>query len=223
MSKLADLVNGLLLGSARVSAVEDVGPHFRRVAFEGEADLLQFRPGDKLQIRVADWTFRTYTPFALEDGRMQILAFDHEGGTPASRWLRALRVGDRVALFGPRKSIVLADVDARAALFGDETSIGLALAQRSLGQSSTVFLESIVPAETEAVLARFGLDAAVVQRVDSDAHLQQIATRVQAHDAPLILTGRAKAIQTLRSALGADRRRIAKTKAYWALGRAGLD
>jgi NADPH-dependent ferric siderophore reductase len=224
MSRLADLINGLVTTAVRVQVVEDLGPRFRRIEVEGEGgQALPFKPGDKVQIRVADWAMRTYTPFSIDGGRMQLLAFDHEGGTPASRWMRTLAVGDRVQLFGPRTSIVLADVGARAGLFGDETSIALALAQRSVARDAMVILESSVADETAAVLARFSLEATVVPRVESDDHLRRVSELIVARDAPLVLTGRAKAIQTLRMLLGAEKRRIAKTKAYWALGKAGLD
>ncbi len=59
MAKLAGLVNGIFLSKTKVQSVERLSPHYFRVT----TDALTFAPGDKAQIRVADWGMRTYTPF----------------------------------------------------------------------------------------------------------------------------------------------------------------
>lgn len=219
MSKLEEWVNGVLLTRARVREVEDLGAHFRRVALQADgAHATRFRVGDKVQVRVGPWTMRTFTPFALAaaPAPMQLLVF-HHAPSPAGRWARALQVGASVELFGPRKSLPLEELGA-ATLFGDETSVAAALAMRA------AFLETDHELELRHVLERLGASAITpIARSPGDAHLRPLGERLLASSGPLVLTGKAQSIQALRSQLGPERRRVAKTKAYWAVGKSGLD
>ena len=216
---LEDLVSGLLFTRTRVREVEDIGPHFRRVAVESEtAGALRYRAGDKVQVRVGGWKLRTFTPFTLAAAPelVQLLVF-HHAPSPAGIWARSLAVGDLLELFGPRKSIVLEEIGG-ATLFGDETSIAAALS------TTRSVLETDHESEVREVLARFGATGVtLVPRRHGDEHLRELGERLRAEAEPLVLTGRAQSIQSMRSHLGAERKRIAKTKAYWSVGRSGLD
>lgn len=216
---LEDLVNGLLLTRTRVIEVEDIGPHFRRVAIEAEKEgPLRFRAGDKVQVRVGEWKMRTFTPFTLAGTPQltQLLVF-HHAPSPAGSWARALAVGDSLELFGPRKSIALAEV-ADATLFGDETSIAAALS------TARSVLETDHEAEVREVLARLGHHTVtLLSRQRGDEHLRELGDRLRGEAKPIVLTGKAQSIQSLRSHLGGERKRVAKTKAYWSVGRSGLD
>lgn len=224
MSKLEDLVNGVLLTRGRVREIEDLGTHFRRLVVELDR-APRIRAGDKVQFRVGAWTFRTLTPFALaaDPGAMQLLVFHHTE-SPVGRWVRGLSAGDAVDFLGPRKSIPLAELGREVTLFGDETSVAAALALRGSGEGHQACLESDHPDETRDVLSKLGARAVtVLARSSGDDHLRELGEQLRASDRALVLTGKAQSIQALRSHLGSERRRIAKTKAYWSVGRAGLD
>jgi ferric-chelate reductase (NADPH) len=225
-------LSGVFLTQATVAEIEQLTEHFRLIALEGKGLCKpDFRPGDKLQIRVAPWKLRTYTPFDWDHnlGRIQVLAFVHAGG-PGSAWAAALRPGERVEIFGPRTSIPLSDLGDRAALFGDETSIGVARILRAIRPRASAVLESSFPAESEAVLARLGVEnVTVVARAPDDSHLHAVRDQLlpaarEPGPPPLVLTGRAQSIQALRSLFDPPgRRSVARSKAYWAVGKAGLD
>jgi len=232
VSRVEKLVSDLLLTSATVSAIQDLSEHFRLIELEGQAlRRARFRPGDKLQIKVAPWKLRTYTPlhWNVALGRTQILAFVHASG-PGTTWANSLAAGARVEMFGPRASIPLSDLGDRAVLFGDETSIGVAAVLQAARPHARAVLESSFAGETEEVLARVGLaDAVVIARAAGDAHLAEVRDRLRSAarepgPAALVLTGKAQSIQAVRALLDPpSRRSVARSKAYWAVGKAGLD
>jgi len=230
--RLERLLDDIFLTSATVAEIQSPTPHFRLVDLQGEQLCrARFRPGDKLQIRVAPWKLRTYTPLGWNNraGRTQILAFVHADG-PGTSWVGSLAVGARVDFFGPRASLPLSDLGDRAALFGDETSVGVASALRAARPHARAVLESWFPDETREVLASLGVgDADVVERAPGDAHLPEVRDRLlgaarEPGPPGLVLTGRAQSIQAIRALLDPPARRsVARSKAYWAVGKAGLD
>lgn len=232
MSRLESLVNSLLLKRTRVRAVEALGEHFRLIDLVGDDPAaLKFQPGDKVQVRVAPWTMRTFTPLvnvtsdpaAAPAGSLRLLVF-HHAATPAGAWVRALSTGDEVEFFGPRRSIPLETLSGPHALFGDETSVGVAQALHTCAGHHRSYLETDHPAELREVLERLQMhETTVVQRERADEHLGELAQQLRALAGALVFTGKAQSIQALRAHLGAEKRRIAKTKAYWSVGKVGLD
>jgi hypothetical protein len=118
-------------------------------------------------------------------------------------------------------------------LFGDETSFAVAHALRNL-RAGTSDVEQVFEVssrgESEAVLREFGLaESNVVEREPGDGHLPAVAERMRAAlerrpGAQLVMTGRAQAIQALRGRLkAAGVGSVQKVKAYWSLGKTGLD
>ncbi|MBV7539321.1 siderophore-interacting protein [Duganella sp. sic0402] len=212
--------------SARVQDIEPIGEGFRLLTLDGDAlRNLDWTPGDKIQVMLGGWVQRTYTPISwdAEAGSTRILVYLH-GDTPGTQWVRALRLGDSCAFFGPRKSIRLAPAASPVILFGDETSLGLGAALSAQATTYMLF-ESAKRADTEAVMHRLRLPNA---SVESDPHALQaaMAALLQAHpDADIVLTGKAGAIQQMSRLLHqhgtAAKRR--QSKAYWAPGKTGLD
>lgn len=209
---------------------------FRLVTLAGEALRgVTWSPGQKLQVAMGGWAYRTYTPFSWEarEGSTQLLLFLH-GDAPGSAWGRGLKEGDPCTLFGPRHSLDLESLERPAVLFGDETSFGLALAlretARGAGDVRLVFEVTSRPV-AESVLGQLGLGfAELVERRPGDAHLDEVealaadpaSTRAVKSFA---LSGKASSIQRLHQrlrALGRSGREI-RTRAYWAPGKVGLD
>jgi ferric-chelate reductase (NADPH) len=232
VSRMEKLLSDLVLTATTVTEIQELTGRFRLIELESEGLRKgRFRPGDKLQIRVAPWKLRTYTPLHWDYtlGRTQLLAFVHADG-PGTTWASSLAVGARVDVLGPRSSLPLSDLGDRATLFGDETSVGVAAVLRASRPGARTVLESSFPAETEDALAGLGVDdAVVIPRATGDAHLVEVRDRLRrAAREPgppqLVLTGRAQSIQAVRALLDPpSRRSVARTKAYWAVGKAGLD
>ena len=217
-----------------VSAIEDITPKFRLVTLTGEAlkDHV-FAVGQKAQMTLGGFTSRTYTPMMWDNaaGLTKFLAYIHGDG-PASRWLAGLKIGDDVAVFGPRGSLDLSRVVAPALLFGDETSFGLAASLATSGVCDVTFLFEVASASAaRVVLGALGISNAVlVERKAGDAHMAEVeGTMKQLIETralkKFVLTGKAQSIQVQSRALKARGVTSAdiKAKAYWAPGKTGLD
>lgn len=219
----------LLTRELQVTAIETPAPRFRLVELSPRTPQpLDWVPGMKLQISMGSvLSMRTYTPFDVDapTGRLRILGYAHGSG-PGSDWLERLRPQDRCAVFGPRRSLDLLRLGGPLAVFGDETSIGLACALQSRpGHGYTqLVLECDDPVAVQTVLKRLALRAELVQRGHDEA-LAQAAERLQADGFSFILTGRAASIQALRRAMrpwAVPAQRVL-SKAYWAPGKTGMD
>ena len=236
--RLGQTMLKLLTQRAAVSAVHVLSERFRLVSLRAEAFRLHVRvPGDKAQIRVAGMSFRTFTPFRLGgDDTIDVLGYLH-GATPAADWAAAVAPGDACHVMGPRRSLDLGAIDRSTVFFGDETSIGLAMAlcDTPLGGLDTHFIFEVndVP-ETRTVLDALGRgmlrNATLVERRDADAHLEDIASTLSRYALAdsyrqYVFSGKAPSIQRLTRGLkqvGAKPSQMI-VKAYWAPGKVGLD
>jgi len=212
--------------NARVLEIEELGPAFRLLTLGGDALRgVDWTPGDKLQLMLGGWTQRTYTPldWDVDNGRTRILIYLH-GDAPGTRWARALRQGDACAFFGPRKSVRLAPSASPVILFGDETSLGLAVALSAQATTHMLF-EVGKRSDVQAAIAQLQLHHA---GVESEVHARDahMAALLQAHPmADVVLTGKAASIQQMGHLLREHGVTAARrqSKAYWAPGKTGLD
>jgi ferric-chelate reductase (NADPH) len=231
---LADLASNALLRTTRVTNVVQLNPEFVRVELQADAFRgATWTPGTKLQLRPRRGTllFRTYTPISWhrEVGATELIAFTHGEG-PAADWFRQVKVDDGCEVFGPRKSIELTRLAVPVVFVGDESSVGLACALRTLTSQVSYVFEAADPDGLRKVLSdlQFADHFDVVTKTPDRSELLGHARR--AADAwgaafELVVTGDAGTVHTLRR----DSRQWQQTprrvvgKAYWAPGRTGLD
>jgi NADPH-dependent ferric siderophore reductase len=219
-----------------VREVRVLDDHFRLVTLGGEAlKGVRWSPGQKLQVALGGWAFRTYTPLSWDEveGSTQLLLFLH-GESPGSDWGRSLQVGEACTLFGPRGSLDLESLERPALLFGDETSFALAHTLRFTARGAAgvrLVLEVNQRQAAEDILEHLGIaDAELIERKPGDAHAAEVeriaVEQLQARSLQsCALSGKASSIQRLSKrlrSLGLARSAI-QTKAYWAPGKVGLD
>lgn len=228
---LTRLLKKVLLKQARISSVERIGRHYVRIRLQGQALRNQnWTPGDKIQVSLGKgFENRTYTPLSWDpaQGCAEFIVYLH-GGTATCAFFDGVRPGTNVAFMGPRSSMDVSQVK-QPLLFGDETCLGLAAALAQPGTEAAMVFEVDDVVQMHEVLQRLGIgDAVLVRRQPDDAHLAEInevILRTATPDTNFILAGRAAAIQAIKRHLngaGVGNRRI-KAKAYWALGKKGLD
>lgn len=231
-ARLADLASDAMLATARVTAVSRLSPEFMRVELSAEAfRKATWMPGAKLQFRPRRGTLsmRTYTPVGwdLGRGRTELVVFTHGDG-PAAEWFARVAVGEPCEVFGPRRSIDLRDPTTPVVFVGDESSVALACALRTVTDDVFHVFEARDPAGLAGVLAGLGIAerAAVVPKAPDRAELLRQARDAAGSGAySLVVTGDAATVHAVRrDCRGWPRApRQVKGKAYWAEGRAGLD
>jgi len=232
--RLSQALIRLLMKRATVTANETLAQGFRLITLEGPAlRNVVWTPGQKIQIAMGSaFLARTYTPIAWNaaTGRACILGYAHGTG-PGSAWLREAVPGTRCDIFGPRASLDINHLDGPLAIFGDETSIGLAHAITQSDRAGPV-VGGFEVGNVEAcstVTSQLALDGfALVAREADDAHLARMEARLAplaASGSAFVLSGKAGTIQRVRQTLkylAVPPSRIV-TKAYWAPGKTGLD
>ncbi len=224
---LPRLVTRFLFRQAQVDRNEMLVQGLHRIELSGPALCgAHWVLGDKLQIKTgAGLQTRTYTPvfWDAEGGRTAFLAHTRAPG-PGSEWVQRAGPGQPIAVFGPRRSLDLAALDAsHGVLIGDETAIGLAAAWRP----TQTLIEVDRSSALQPVMDALGLSATLIERDTEERHVQAMADAALTvgTDRHFVLVGRARTVQTLLRTLraqGVASSRI-RTKAYWADGKAGLD
>ncbi len=115
-----------------VIALLDITPHMRRIIFTSPdlGDFVSASPDDHIKVFVPDASepgglaMRDYTPRAFDPAaRTLVIDFAlHESG-PATAWARTAHPGAKLAIGGPRGSLVVPDDFDHYLLIGDETAL----------------------------------------------------------------------------------------------------
>lgn len=223
---LLSAIGKLVLRETKVSAVVELAPTLRAITLEG-ADLrdIAWTAGDKIQVLLPSLDVRTYTPVSWNHltGSTTLVAYDH-GDSPGASWSRRAKPGDACKFVGPQRSLQRR-ASKPCVIFGDETSVGVVAALAEQPNLSAV-LEVSSPEHVTAAFAALGVNASVVciARSSGDAHLADCASKLAEHrGAELLLTGRAQSIRAVQTALRSSGVRSLANKAYWSVGKTGLD
>jgi len=221
-----------------VQEVQPLSDRFRLITLQGDGlRRVHWSPGEKVELKLGSFVSRTYTPlnWNYASGNIQLLVYLHGDAphrSPGAGWAQSANVGDKCMLFGPRNALSLHARKHNTVFFGDETSFATAGAFVAANEQHRV---SYVFEVNNAQDARGVLDvlqlrnAVLVQRNADNSHLAEVEAQIgrlaqatQAQD--FIFSGNANSIQRLRHALK-QRRMLSThmTKAYWAVGKLGLD
>jgi NADPH-dependent ferric siderophore reductase len=229
---LGGFIGNLVLKDLVVEETSSLGRGFLRVVL-GAPWIREAPPGagDKVQVFVPDVGSRTFTPCDVDaaEGRFSLVIHMRDEATPAMLWARGLGKGTTVRVVGPGSSTPLVTLSRPVALFGDETSFGVAksLVATHGATGNVVRLEVSSMSDTTEACAALALPAdAPVLRAADGAHHKLIAEAFAgclAAGGSLVLTGRALSIQSVRSLLAPHVRNKVMTRAYWAEGKRGLD
>ncbi|GID97184.1 siderophore-interacting protein [Amorphoplanes digitatis] len=230
--RLADLASGAMLDNAYVTGCSRLSPEFVRVELTAQ----EFRkatwvPGAKLQFRPrrGSMSLRTYTPTSWDAARgvTELIAYTHGTG-PAAHWFERVTPGRTCEVFGPRRSIDLREATGPVLFIGDESSVALACALRTVASDVAYVFEARDPAGLTDVLAQLRITervAVATKSTDRDELLRQARHGAMRAPYTLLVTGDAATVHAVRrDSRGWERKpRQIKGKAYWAEGRTGLD
>ncbi len=221
---LLSAIGKLVLRDTKVAAVSELAPSLRAITIEG-ADLrdIAWTAGDKIQVLLSSLDVRTYTPIEWKAGTTKLVVYDH-GDSPGASWSRRAKLGDPCRFVGPQRSLQR-HANKPVVVFGDETSVGV-VAALAREPNLTAVLEVSSPENVTAAFAALGTQATIVciARTAGDAHLADCASKLAEHrGAELMLTGRAQSIRVLQAKLKSSGVRSEANKAYWSVGKTGLD
>jgi ferric-chelate reductase (NADPH) len=213
--------------SARITQARDVGHGVRSIVLAGtHLRDASWTPGDKIQLLLPTKDVRTFTPTRFANGELELITFDH-GDAPGSTWARRAKVGDELRFFGPQRSLARG---ARATvLFGDETSYGLAIAFAAAAKEPLACVFEVGSDAQAQVVGELGIGGATcIVRSARDGHVGEvagaIASAMRAARSELVMSGRAQSIKLVRDrlrSLGVTEK--PDNKAYWSVGKVGLD
>lgn len=224
----------MLMKRASVVTSEPVADGFRLITLEGAAlKGVEWTAGQRIQIAMNSlFIARTYTPieWSRAAGRTCIVAYAHGDG-PGSAWVRSVQPGDECDIFGPRRSLDLRHINGPLAVFGDETSIGLAyaLVRQDRSRSAVCYFEVGDRESAAQLVAQLQIETVTLfERRNDNGHVAEMEAALPplvGAGRSFVLTGQAGTIQRLRQGLkrqAVPATRIV-TKAYWAPGKTGLD
>lgn len=232
-SLLSDLISDVVLSPVHVAEVESIGTRFTQIRIEGHVfEDCRWTPGDKLQLRVqrGSVALRTYTPinWQADPGSVELIAF-HHGRGPGARWFDSASVGTECEVFGPSRSIDLSDSVGNVVFIGDETSVALADALRSVNPLSRFIFEATDPGPISSVLTTLGFPDTVEIVVKSNDRRPLLEHAREAGEEfgsafDFVVSGDAATVSAARRAMRHwhDLRPRIKARAYWAKGRSGL-
>ncbi|MFJ2555297.1 MULTISPECIES: siderophore-interacting protein [unclassified Streptomyces] len=241
--KLAELAGAMMLTPATVSEVSRLSPRFLSVELHSDTfRTANWTPGTLLQMRPVRTmlTFRAYTPVGwdTERGLTRLIVFTHGGegpaGGPADAWFRGAAVDDICEVIGPRRSMRLPALAGPVLFVGDETTVGLACALRTVTTDVRHVFEATDPAELATVLTGLGVHdhpddtpPVIGKTPDRAALLTAVRAAAAAYEGPfdLVVSGDAATVHAVRrdTRQWPTRPRTIQGKAYWAKGRKGLD
>lgn len=212
----------------KVNAVSAPAAGFRIVEVGGEALRGEdWTPGDIFKVRCHDDSLRSYTPFRFDpvEGSASFLAAGLSAG-PGTTYLQTLEPGASFQYMGPKKSIDLGSLASAPVFIGDETIIGLCAAWNLEHPDNSCISVVEVADKTTAEAAATAIGAGALTFVEPAETVERaIAALRENTSSPVVISGRAQTIKSVRAAIkdaGLGERET-KVKAYWDENRAGLD
>lgn len=204
--------------SAEVAEVDRVGDTHVRVVL---GDMPALSPLDTIAV-AAGGELRRYTVSSIADGTAEFVAFRTRRG-PATPWLDALGVGDRVTGLAPERPVKNPPADVtRVLVIGDDTAVGVARAMASLHPDRTAV--GMVGESREEDIARLTTAEVTVFGADEQL-LAWVTAQATMPGTQLVLVGEQALNQRVRQhafGLGIDKEAVA-TRTFWRPDRAGLE
>lgn len=224
----------LKLRDVEVARIETPSPHIRRVTFTGESlsDFISASFDDHVKVFLpapdgGEPARRDYTPRHYDNAARELtIEFVLHGVGPASEWAEQVAVGQRLAIGGPKGSLIVPPDYDWHLLVGDETAlpaVSRRLEELPAGARALVFLKVADAADRRPLPSRAQVD---VQWVTSDAELLAAvrALALPAGDGYAWCAGEASTAAALRHAIVDEKghpREAIRAAAYWKRGLVG--
>ncbi|MGN7783861.1 FAD-binding oxidoreductase [Niabella sp. 22666] len=215
----------------RVLETSYISPQIKKIRFQGNISKWNFQMGYASVVRVSETEFRNYTVFYhdKENGIFDIIFHIHGNGV-GSKYIDTLQTNDELFISQPRGKVLYDPSIKQQFFFGDETSLGIAVALCSLLKSNNYKFQfyfeldeenknvpELLELENYTVFTKNG--SFINEKWVSNLPLFQTDEWSTANFA---LVGNAKSIQTFRKVLKYKNQGNIYSQGYWLEGKKGL-
>lgn len=217
--------------NVKVLETSYISPQIKKIRFQGDISKWSFQIGYASVIRVSETEFRNYTVVYhdKENGIFDIIFHIHGNGV-GSKYIDTLQKNDELFISPPRGKILYDPSIKQQFFFGDETSLGIAVALLSLLKSNNHQFEFYFELDevNKNVPGLLGLENCTVfpksnlfrnEKWISDLPLFKTDWWSSANFA---LIGNVKSIQTFRKVLKSKTQGNVYSQGYWLEGKKGL-
>ncbi len=228
---VSHLFGNAMRPNVKVVETAYISPQIKKIRFQGDISNWRFQIGYASVIRVSETEFRNYTVayHDKENGIFDIISHLHGNGV-GSQYMDTLQTNDELFISPPRGKIVYDPSIKQQFFFGDETSLGIAVALFSLLKSNhhTFQFYFELEEENKNVPESLALEHYTVfpkngsfsnEKWISDLPLFKTDGWSTANFA---LVGNAKSIQTFRKVLKSETAGKILSQGYWSEGKKGL-
>lgn len=217
--------------NVKVLETSYISPQIKKIRFQGDISKWSFKIGYASVVRVSETEFRNYTVVYLdkEKGIFDIIFHIHGNGV-GSKYIDTLRPNDELFISPPQGKILYDPVIKQQFFFGDETSLGIAVAFFSLLKSNNhkfqfyfeldegnKHVPELLELENYTVFTKNG--SFINEKWISNLPLFKTDEWSTANFA---LVGNAKSIQTFRKVLKNKKQGNIYSQGYWLEGKKGL-
>ncbi|MGA0555627.1 FAD-binding oxidoreductase [Larkinella sp. VNQ87] len=228
---VGDLFANSLRPNAKVLETSYISSQIKKIRFQGDISKKNFEIGYANVIRVSETDYRNYTAayHDKKNGIIDIIVHIHGNGV-GSRYFDALRTNDEIFIGPSRGKIVYNKRAKQQFIFGDETSLGVAVALFPLLKSNNHQFQFYfeLDEENKNVPALLGLKNFIVFIRNNSFRSEKWISDLplfrtdEWNTANFILVGNVKSVQTFRKVLKAKTQGSIHSQGYWLEGKKGL-
>ena len=228
---VSNLFGNTMKPNVKVLETNYISPHIKKVQFQGNISKWNFQIGYASVVRVSETEFRNYTIVNQdkEKGIFEIIFHIHGNGI-GSKYIDALQTNDELFISPPRGKKLYNPSIKQQFFFGDETSLGVALALLPLLKHNNLHFQFYFELDeaNKNVPQHLGLEnyttftKANLFRDEKWINTLPLFQTVEWHTANFGLVGNVKSVQTFRKVLKDKTQGNIYSQGYWLEGKKGL-
>jgi len=227
---VSSLFGNTMRPNVKVIETSYISPQIKKIRFQGDISKWSFRIGYANVVRVSETEFRNYTvaDHDKEKGIFEIIFHIHGNGI-GSKYIDALQTNDELFISPPRGKKMYDKNVKQQFFFGDETSLGVALALLPLLKKNNHQFQFYfeLDEKNKSVPELLGLENYNTFPKNNSRNEKWISNLPlfqtdEWNTANFALVGNVKSVQTFRKVLKDKKQGNIYSQGYWLEGKKGL-
>ena len=225
------LFGNTMLPNVKVLETAYISPQIKRIQFQGDLSKWNFQIGYASVVRVSETEFRNYT-IAYHDkekGIFEIIFHVHGNGV-GGRYMDTLQANDELFISPPRGKKMYDKNGKQQFFFGDETSLGVAVALIPLLRKNNQLFQFYfeLAEENNHILELLGLENYTVFPKNNSFRDEKWISNLplfktdEWHTSNVALVGNVKSVQAFRKMVKDKMQANIYSQGYWLEGKKGL-